>query len=592
MVRALTVLLVMLAACGGIPEEPIPDPITEGCAPGTRPLDDGTCLPAGVTECAEGFVHDGEDGCRAVLPAESCAAGQMAVPGESTCRPVLACPEGTWGGIPVEESTQFVDASFVGTSVGSDTQPWTRVQDAVDAAEPGAIVAIAEGTYDENVIVQGKAVRLIGRCPERVAIRSAAGQPAVLVRTGATGTELNAMAITGAYGVVVSGSQDVKLTSLWIHDTTSSGVDVQNALGDTSLSLSASLVEINGLYGVFVDGAVADIADSLVRDARTDAMHDGGWCVDSQFGARVAVSGSLIERCDNAGVVTSGAEVTLERTNVRDIFDASSAFGLAGPAVYVDYETARASATLRDTVIERSRSAAIVVSGSDATLERVTVRDIAPRSTDGTLGRVIAVQRDDEVAARASLTLLSSSIARGVETGISLLGVDARVESTVVRDIAPLADGRWGRGIDVQSFVEPSDTTIAWSRIERTHEFGILALNSVVTVEATFVSDTHANAIIGEGDGMAVMSDAFDSRLRIDGSHIDRSARAGVANFGAVVSMGSTALDCNTIHLNSEELGGRSASFDDRGANTCKCGAVTEPCQALSSGLEPPAALP
>ena len=40
----------------------------------------------------------------------------------------------------------------------------------MDAAAPGAIVAIAEGTYAGDLVVGGKAVRLWGRCPSLVSI--------------------------------------------------------------------------------------------------------------------------------------------------------------------------------------------------------------------------------------------------------------------------------------------------------------------------------------------------------------------------------------------------------------------------------------
>ena len=145
-----------------------------GCAdPLALMLPDGTCIRPGVPAdgCAEGFVHDGEYGCDPILPEQPCAPGLMAVPGESACRTVLPCGAGRWGDIPIDAGTIYVDASYSGLdSDGSEARPWTTVSEAVMAAPPGALVAIAAGTYDESVAILGKPVRLFGVCPEKVTI--------------------------------------------------------------------------------------------------------------------------------------------------------------------------------------------------------------------------------------------------------------------------------------------------------------------------------------------------------------------------------------------------------------------------------------
>ncbi|HZO15966.1 MAG TPA: hypothetical protein VFB62_21985, partial [Polyangiaceae bacterium] len=116
------------------------------CAPAEAPNDSGVCIPAGVPSdgCGEGFVHDGDRGCEPILPPEPCEPGWLAVPGETRCREVTPCAQGTWGDIPVETDTEYVDASYAGMdSDGSALKPWTTIQAGIDAASPGAIVAIA-----------------------------------------------------------------------------------------------------------------------------------------------------------------------------------------------------------------------------------------------------------------------------------------------------------------------------------------------------------------------------------------------------------------------------------------------------------------
>ncbi|MBW2458874.1 MAG: hypothetical protein JRI68_30520, partial [Deltaproteobacteria bacterium] len=121
----------------------------EGCAPGSMPTGDDAnpCLPPGIPaeSCAVGFTPVG-DGCEVVLPVEDCAEGTMAIPGETACREIAPCGTTTWGEIPITEpGTVFVDGSYLGgDGDGTEAQPFVTIQEGVDAAAAGAIVAVAE----------------------------------------------------------------------------------------------------------------------------------------------------------------------------------------------------------------------------------------------------------------------------------------------------------------------------------------------------------------------------------------------------------------------------------------------------------------
>src|SRR6185436_18257188 len=62
------------------------------------------CDAAGVPAdgCPAGFEADEDHGCTAILPADDCAPGTFAVPGETACHDVAPCAEGSWGDIPVD----------------------------------------------------------------------------------------------------------------------------------------------------------------------------------------------------------------------------------------------------------------------------------------------------------------------------------------------------------------------------------------------------------------------------------------------------------------------------------------------------------
>jgi hypothetical protein len=212
---------------------------------------DGVCQPAGVVEgqCAEGFVYDGDHGCEPV-GAPICGPGTLAVPGEEACHPVVACT-GTWGAAPLAANTVYVQAGAIGGG-GSQAMPFASVQQGIDAATNGAVIAIAAGSYAEDVAI-GKAVQLWGACPEQTTIVGTGTEiAAVYVQSGAAGAQLHDLGVSGAgIGVLVAGAIDVVIDQLWIHDTARRGIDAETVFGTTSVSVTRTLVENAGGWAFF-----------------------------------------------------------------------------------------------------------------------------------------------------------------------------------------------------------------------------------------------------------------------------------------------------------------------------------------------------
>jgi hypothetical protein len=127
----------------------------------------------------------------------------MALPGESACRPVKACAAGRWGDIERDAGTQHVDGSYAGNdSDGSEQRPWVTVADAIMAAPAGGLVAIAAGSYAENLELFSP-VRLYGVCPELVSIVGVADEPTIVLRSNADGAVLNGFGVTGTATAVL-----------------------------------------------------------------------------------------------------------------------------------------------------------------------------------------------------------------------------------------------------------------------------------------------------------------------------------------------------------------------------------------------------
>ncbi len=153
----------------GSEETPAP-PVVPACEPPGFVVPSGICVVPGVPAdgCGVGFAHDNLGGCVAVLPSEPCPSGMIALPGDETCREVSPCGQGTWGDIPVDGASEYVDGSYAAAdSDGSAERPWPTISQAVDAAAAGALVAVAPGSYGEDLELN-KPIILWGKCPAEV----------------------------------------------------------------------------------------------------------------------------------------------------------------------------------------------------------------------------------------------------------------------------------------------------------------------------------------------------------------------------------------------------------------------------------------
>jgi Protein of unknown function (DUF1565) len=63
---------------------------------------------------------------------------------------------------PMIRANVHVDAANAGAEDGSALRPYRTVQQAIDAAKENTVIAVAGGTYSENIRVQGKVVHLYG----------------------------------------------------------------------------------------------------------------------------------------------------------------------------------------------------------------------------------------------------------------------------------------------------------------------------------------------------------------------------------------------------------------------------------------------
>ncbi|WP_129575214.1 MULTISPECIES: right-handed parallel beta-helix repeat-containing protein [Sorangium] len=486
------------------------------CPPGQLALEGGGCQPAGVPPeaCGEGFISDGHGGCAAILPEEECPKGRMAIPGETRCREVAPCGAGTWGDIPIEANTQFVDLAYAGgDSDGTKARPWKKIQDAIEHAEDGATVAVAEGSYIEDVGIADKSVRLWGRCPDLVEIQGTgkgAGAIQVLT-TAASGTEIRGLAVTGeGPGLIVSGARDVTIEQTWVHDMSSLGISAVDKHGPTSIALRNSLVERNHGIGVVVD-AEATIEASVIRGTQpSDEVKLGGGIsvldVDNTGErADVAIRACLVEQNHDVGVLVSGSDATIEASVVRGT-EHNSVTELGGGINIVDHEGERADVTVRACLVEQNQDVGVLVDGSDATIEASVVRGTQP-SEDAKGGWGISVQQDSAAYGRADVTVRACLVEQNHEIGVFVSGSSATIEASVIRGTRPSSTAKGGRGIGVENDAETggrADVTVRACLVEQNHEVGVFVSGSDAAIEASVIRDTQSSNNTSGGRGIGV----------------------------------------------------------------------------------------
>jgi hypothetical protein len=544
------------------------------CREGEVSLEDGACsFRAGIGEeqCGAGFIAAGDRSCAPVLPAEACPKGTMAVPGESACRPVAPCGDTDYAGIPVDDTTQHVSQAYGGSdNDGTAAHPWRTIQEGIDAAASGAVVAIAEGSYVEDLAIDQKPVRLWGRCPERVEIVGSVPKvSAVGIYPGMNGAEVHRVALRGdGLGIAFSGVSDVLIEEVWIHDTASRGIAmIPDPTEPTSFRLARSLVEATTEVGVFFTES-GTVEASVIRGTVSDPDYGGGNGVMVQGAGTLTLRGSVVDDNLELGVYALGSAAEITETVVsRTAAHPDTGYGI-GVIAAQSTDGTRANLMLRSSFIADNASLGIGVVDSDATIETTVVR--------GTL-------LSSGVEARAGTIAVKDSVMEANPVaGFRVIDAAADLEGLLVRDNA-------GYGILAQH----STLDVRSSRIERNRVVGVFMLASSGSLDAVALTETTIDEAFGGGaDGLAVQSTGEPVAVTLSDARVTGNARSGVTAFGAAVSVTDVFLDCNAIDFDGEtdfaDQVGRPFAFEQNGDVRCGCGAETAPCLVVSSSYAPP----
>ncbi len=466
----------------------------------------------------------------------------MAVPGETKCREVSPCGTGPWGSIPVDATTIYVDASYdttVGPSDGTKAHPFKTVQAGADAAGSGAVVAIAAGKYLENVRL-AKPVRLIGVCPSAVALEAATEEPALVVSSGASGSSVRALSVTGKGEGIRALGANFTIDRVRVHDTGRYGV-VAAGSKTTEVTLTGSLVEQASAAGVTGATAKVTVDKSVIRDTRphTDGNYGQGIYVDQR--ATLLVRGSLVERNHEAGLEVFGANVTVEGSVVRGTKARVTGL-IGGDGIFSAFDRGvRANVVVRGSLIEKNESSGLLLIGIDAIVEDTVVRDNQPSPRDRTFGQGIILRDQKVTKARTVLQLRRSVVERNFEVGVFLDGSEATIEQTIVRETkSQLASGTLGSGIYAQdnfATKQPAKLVVRGALVEKNRGNGVAGAGSDVTVEGSVVRDNEPQTKDQKfGTGITIIGSADTGAagvLIVRGTFVRGNREVGVLAGGA-----------------------------------------------------------
>ncbi|XYI00040.1 right-handed parallel beta-helix repeat-containing protein [Sorangium sp. So ce1128] len=541
--------IALLAACAQRPD-PGPGPGTDAgptfpCPPGALETGAG-CEPAGVPpgRCGSGFAPDGAQGCVPVLPEEAGPPGQMAIPGEAAWRDVAPCGAGPWGGAPIDETTEFVDAAYAGmASDGTEARPWTMIQDAVDHAGEGALIAIAEGSYVEELLISRQPVRLWGRCPARVEIVGPpAARIAVQVDTGASATEIHDLAVRGqGIGLGVANVRDVVVERVWIHDTSDVGLLVAGVESETSLTVRGALVEHTTGAGMVVANAALTLEGTVLRDidlATGDPEHpfDGhamAMQVESfERRASVTARSVVIERVGGLGIRFSGADGIVEDSVIRDVAWLAEDMPGTGLAATHIPSFDPGTLTVRGSALERNHTAAIAVIGAEATIEATVVRDTGSGAAEGDAVHGVGLYAESSpVDGRPSrVALRHVLVERSRERGVVVNGSDGEIDGLLVREVV-LGAPDYGAGIEIAHDQRRANVRVRGSAVEGSYGTGIAVFGADAALDSTVVRDTRPlpNQEFGRGVNVQSLPDLGErGSARLHNVLIERNSNVGV----------------------------------------------------------------
>ena len=516
----------------------------EVCDGGIKVPPDNKCKHIGPpSACASGWSVTQDGWCEPILPQKKCtAAGTMAMIGKATCQPIGDCGTGTYGKIKTSAATIFVDRSYKGGgSDGSQAKPYTSIGMALMAASSKAQIAVAAGEYAEDLSI-GKQVMLEGRCAQMVTIKGQAKNPTAAVEVQADDTVVRGLTITGPKSGLHLEKARATVERVAVQDCGGRGVSTR---GGATLTLRDSLVSGAHGAGVHITDSQVTLDRIMVRSTlplTSDKKWGAGvYAISDKVPSTLSMRDCVVTGNRKYGIIVYSVKGTIERTVVRDT-QAQAADNTQGWGIYAAaVNKMPASLDLKDCVVANNRTIGLCLWGASATIQRTVIRDILPQLSDSRFGTGIEVSPTPQVT--SSLVMQDSAVVRSRYVGVQLIGSEATLERTVVRDILPRAsDKALGLGIASDSKITLRDCLLSKAR-----GIGLALEGATATVERTVVQNTlpmASNSTCGAGVSalpkVKFLAPPIPTKLALDDCRVDGNCGAGVLITGSKATIRRT----------------------------------------------------
>ncbi len=478
----------------------------------------GELLPAQVT---------GYDVCRAPAVPEDCAAGTMALPGESGCvQQGSACPNDgdpadgdLWG---QEQSIRQRADGFDGRifyvapdaqagAAGTRAEP-APLAEALSGAVDGDIVALSAGEFSGGVTLDAD-IALLGACVSATTIRAGSES----VESAEAGLSLSQIGGALVADLTVNGGEP--------------GVSVVDPAGMNQLE--GVRVESAEFEGINVQGGPGGVSAREVVVTGTESRSDdgaAGYGIHVSDGATLDFAGGWLEQNSAVGLLVQGGQTSVEVVDAGIVGTRrQAADGSFGAGVVVGQG---AELRLERVLVRDNRLGGVMVEGGGTTahLTDIAVEATRPQQADDRYGQGMTV------TGGASAEIRRARFDANRTIGLAVRGEQSSLTASqiLLRGTQPeAADGSGGIGVQVDGgaalYLEE-----AWVDDNRTA--GLVAADSDTEVELhdALITRTQADKDDARGFGAHVHGGAT---LRVRRGHVHQNRVVGIKGFGTRTSM-------------------------------------------------------
>lgn len=443
----------------------------------------------------------------------------------------------TYGAGAAMQNLTIRDSAYVGVLVNGASAELALSNVLIDGSVNGGIAVIGGGTLAAQRVVV-RATRPLADQTAGIGIYVSEGGSAALVESAVLGNLLAGVVSTGT-GV------SVRLEGSLIADTESQMSDGSAGMGfqveaSATAVLVNSVLERNHFAGVSArTGGSATVEGCVVRSQRSEtATTTHGMGVASFDTGRIVARRMLID--DNRGSGASahdpGSTLELEDAVIRDTRGRERDDN-AGSGLHVQMG---ATASIRRARVARNRSHGLVAtSGGMLVAEDVVVSDTAVAAGDGQFGRGVAC------ATGATCTLARLILERSAGTGLSAIEDGT---SIVAEDVAIVDTGASGgapaRGVNIQSGASADLSRVS---VTGSTEAGVVVLASsrLTAVDIAIRDPRPAGLNTGRGLDVHLGSTADVRNLLVENSHqFGISALESEVTVAHAAVTGTRALTC------------------------------------------------